>query len=93
MTTMTGAKTIQVYRVYIRATPEAIWTAITDPEWTNRYGDGGRGEYDLRPGGAHRGLANDGMRARARVTPRGVSLPDPTGSRSATTGLRSQRQC
>lgn len=63
MTTMTEAKTIQVYRVYIRATPEAIWTAITDPEWTDRYGYGGGGDYDLRPGGAYRGRANDGMRA------------------------------
>ena len=48
MTTMTEAKIVQVYRVYIRATPEAIWTAITDPEWSNRYGYGGRAEYDLR---------------------------------------------
>ena len=38
MTTMTEARTIQAYRVYIRATPEAIWNAITDPDWTDRYG-------------------------------------------------------
>lgn len=63
MTTMTEAKIVQVYRVYIRATPEAIWTAITDPEWSNRYGYGGRAEYDLRPGGTYRGLTNEGMRA------------------------------
>ena len=63
MTTTAGAKTIQVYRVYIRATPEAIWTAITDPEWTDRYGYGARAEYDLRAGGSYRGLANEGMRA------------------------------
>jgi uncharacterized protein YndB with AHSA1/START domain len=63
MTTMTESKTIQVYRVYIRATPEAIWTAITDPEWTARYGYCSPAEYDLRPGGAYRGLANEGMRA------------------------------
>jgi uncharacterized protein YndB with AHSA1/START domain len=62
MTTMTQAETIQVYRVYIRATPEAIWTAITDPEWSDRYGYGGRAEYDLRPGGAYRGLASAAMR-------------------------------
>jgi uncharacterized protein YndB with AHSA1/START domain len=55
--------TIQVYRVYIKATPEAIWDAITKPEWTERYGYGGRAEYDLRPGGAYRGTTNDGMRA------------------------------
>ena len=42
----------QVYRVYIKATPEAIWEAITSPEWTNHYGYGGFAEFDLRPGGA-----------------------------------------
>jgi uncharacterized protein YndB with AHSA1/START domain len=55
--------TTQVYRVYIKATPEAIWDAITKPEWTERYGYGGRAEYDLRPGGAYRGASNEGMRA------------------------------
>ena len=63
MTTMTEAKTIQVYRVYIRATPDAIWTAITDPDWTDRYGYGGRAQYELRPGGSFRLLASEGMRA------------------------------
>jgi uncharacterized protein YndB with AHSA1/START domain len=55
--------TTQVYRVYIKATPQAIWDAITSPEWTERYGYGGRGEYDLRPGGKYRGITNEGMRA------------------------------
>ena len=32
------ATTTQVHRVYIRATPERIWQAITDPEWNGRYG-------------------------------------------------------
>ena len=63
MTTMTEAKTIQVYRVYIRARPDAIWTAITDPDWTDRYGYGGRAQYELRPGGSFRLLASEGMRA------------------------------
>jgi uncharacterized protein YndB with AHSA1/START domain len=54
--------TTQVYRVYIKATPEAIWDAITQPEWTERYGYGGRGEYDLRPGGSYRGLTSAAMR-------------------------------
>ena len=36
MTTMT-ATTTQVYQVFIRATPEAIWEAITDPAFTERY--------------------------------------------------------
>ena len=36
MTTIT-AQTTQVYQLYIRATPEAIWDAITQPEFTRRY--------------------------------------------------------
>src|SRR2546423_975039 len=39
MTTSADTKvTTQVHRVFIRTTPEAIWQAITDPEWTERYG-------------------------------------------------------
>ena len=55
--------TTQVYRIFIRATPQAIWDAITKPEWTERFGYGVRDEYDLRPGGAYRGRANAGMLA------------------------------
>jgi uncharacterized protein YndB with AHSA1/START domain len=55
------AVTTQVNRVYIRATPEAIWDAITKPEWTDRYGYGGRAEYDLRPGGAFHTEASQEM--------------------------------
>jgi uncharacterized protein YndB with AHSA1/START domain len=62
-TAATNVTTTQVYRVYIKATPEAIWDAITKPEWTDRYGYGGRAEFDLRPGGAYRGLASEGMRS------------------------------
>ena len=43
--------TIQVYRVYIKAPAKAIWDAITQPEWTERYGYGGRVEIDLKAGG------------------------------------------
>jgi uncharacterized protein YndB with AHSA1/START domain len=53
--------TVQVYRIFIRATPEAIWEAITKPEWTERYGYGGRVEFDLRPGGAFRSVATPDM--------------------------------
>jgi uncharacterized protein YndB with AHSA1/START domain len=54
--------TTQVYRVYIKATPEAIWEAITKPEWTERYGYGALAEYDLRPGGAYRAISSEMMR-------------------------------
>jgi uncharacterized protein YndB with AHSA1/START domain len=41
MTTTTATAT-QVYRVFIKATPEAIWEAITRPEFTERYFHRGR---------------------------------------------------
>jgi len=55
--------TTQVYRIFIKASPQKIWDAITKPEWTERFGYGVRDEYDLRPGGAYRGHANAGMLA------------------------------
>ena len=55
--------TTQVYRVYIKAPPEAVWDAITKPEWTERYGYRGRSEYDLRPGGSFRGFTSEAMRS------------------------------
>ena len=36
MTAVT-AQTTQVYQLFIKATPEAIWEAITTPEFTSRY--------------------------------------------------------
>jgi uncharacterized protein YndB with AHSA1/START domain len=62
-TTATAIGTTQVYRVYIKATPQAIWDAITRPEWTERYGYGGRADFDLRPGGAYIGYTSEGMRS------------------------------
>ena len=62
MSTMTETQTTQVYRVWIKATPQAVWDAITKPEWTERYGYGGRAEFDLRPGGAYLGYASEAMR-------------------------------
>ncbi len=67
-------RTTQVHRVYIRATPERIWQAITDPEWNRRYGYSAPGAYDLRPGGAYRATATDEMRAAG--TQMGFPVPD-----------------
>jgi len=62
-TTTSKGEDTQVYRVYIKATPEAIWNAITNPEWNHKYGYGGRSEYDLRPGGAYKAFASEAMKA------------------------------
>jgi hypothetical protein len=68
MTTMTETAT-QVYRVYIRTTPEKIWAAITTPEWSARYGYGGTVEYDLRPGGQFKAYTSQEMRDKSICFP------------------------
>ena len=60
-TVMDSTETKQVYRVYIQASPEAIWDAITKPEWNERYGYRSKQEFELRPGGAYRGYGSDEM--------------------------------
>ena len=47
MSTMT-ALTTQVYSVFIRATPEQVWEAITKPDFTEQYFFGAR--IDIRGG-------------------------------------------
>ena len=70
----TRSQVVQVHRVYIRATAQAIWDAITQPEWTSRYGYTGLVEYDLRPGGAYRVRPTEGFRAAAEA--QGNLLPE-----------------
>jgi uncharacterized protein YndB with AHSA1/START domain len=64
MTATTDTNVItQVYEVFIKAAPQAIWDAITKPEWSERYGYQPRNEYDLRPGGAYRATASEQLQA------------------------------
>lgn len=53
---------IEVFQVAIKAAPQAIWDAITSPEWNRRYGYQSPSEYDLRPGGRFRTLSTAEMR-------------------------------
>ena len=59
----TGIATTQVYEVYIKASPQAIWDAITSPEWTVKYAYRGAVEFELRPGGAYRAHSTPEMRS------------------------------
>jgi len=59
MSTMT-AQTTQVYSIFIRATPEQVWDAITKPEFTQKYFHGSVIESDYAPGSPYRGFAADG---------------------------------
>ena len=65
MTTIT-AQTTQVYQVFIKASAEEIWEAITRPEFTGRYFYGARIENTPE---RHRGLGpNDELWGDAAVT-------------------------
>lgn len=52
----------QVFEIYINATAEAVWDAITNPEWNAKYGYRGPMNFDLRPGGQFRVSATAQMR-------------------------------
>ncbi len=55
--------TVKVFEIYIKATEQAVWEAITTPEWTARYGYKGPSYYDLKAGGAFETRSNDQMRS------------------------------
>jgi uncharacterized protein YndB with AHSA1/START domain len=49
-----------VYVTYIRTTPEKLWRALTDPEFTRRYWVGTTHECDWKPGASWRIMIPDG---------------------------------
>lgn len=60
-TLMDSTATTQVYRVYIQAPAQAVWDAITKPEWAQRYGYGSPCRFDVRPGGTYEAYATPEM--------------------------------
>jgi uncharacterized protein YndB with AHSA1/START domain len=74
MTTATDAPTTQVYRVWIKSSPEKIWAAITDPEWNGRYAYAAPSFYELRKGGSFKAMANQGMKDFGAAN--GFEVPD-----------------
>ncbi len=58
----TTETTTHVFQVWIKATPEKIWEAITSREWSDKYGYKAPFEYDLRPGGAYRAYSSEAMK-------------------------------
>ena len=51
----------QVFEIYIKASPQAIWEAITSPEWNAKYGYQGPMHFELRAGGKFQTRANAQM--------------------------------
>jgi uncharacterized protein YndB with AHSA1/START domain len=58
MSTMT-AQTTQVYELYIKASPEQVWDAITKPEFTAKYFYGTRVESTFEAGAPIAYLGDD----------------------------------
>jgi uncharacterized protein YndB with AHSA1/START domain len=56
-------KVVQVYKIVIKASAQAIWDAITKPEWTDRYAYGGRVSYELKAGGKYHHGASAEMKS------------------------------
>lgn len=59
MTTVTEINTTQVYQVFIKATPEQIWEAITNPDFTEKYFYGSRVKSTLAVGSPYTGWSGD----------------------------------
>ena len=74
MTTKTETNATQVYRVYIKATPEAVWDAITKPDFTEKYLYESRVDYELRQGGSYRAYPSEAMRVHGAEM--GYPIPD-----------------
>ena len=53
---------VQVYQVFIRATPEQIWEAITKPEFTGRYFHGSLVDSTFEPGSPYHSYSPDHSR-------------------------------
>lgn len=49
-----------IYVIYVAATPEIIWQAVTDPAFTRAYFSGFAVDVEPKVGGAFRLLASDG---------------------------------
>jgi uncharacterized protein YndB with AHSA1/START domain len=61
MTTMTEQVT-QIYSVFIRATSEQVWDAITKPEFTQQYFHGSVIESTYEPGASYCAYSSDGSK-------------------------------
>jgi uncharacterized protein YndB with AHSA1/START domain len=61
MTTVsTPSTTTHVYEIYIRAAPDVVWSALTDPAYTREYFHGTHFESGFAPGDSYRSLLADG---------------------------------
>ncbi len=55
----TTAQATQVYRLFIKASAEQIWEAITRPEFTTKYFHGSYVDSSFEPGSPYNGYSTD----------------------------------
>jgi len=55
----TTAQATQLYQLFIKATPERIWEAITSPEFTTKYFHGSYVDSTFEPGAPYNGYSTD----------------------------------
>ncbi len=53
---------VQIYSIYIKAPAQQVWDAITQSEYTTKWGYAGPTEIDQRVGGTYRNLTTDEMK-------------------------------
>ena len=80
-TTAHEVQTTQVYQVFIRATPEQVWDAITKPEHIERYFHGCRLDGPLAAGG--RFIARSPDRSKLWIDSEILEFEPPTRLRHA----------
>ena len=54
---------VQIYSIYIKAPAQQVWDAITQSEYTTRWGYGGGIEIDPQVGGRYRNTSTEEMKA------------------------------
>ncbi|GAA1604432.1 SRPBCC domain-containing protein [Actinoplanes couchii] len=64
----------QVFRIWLKASAEKVWTALTDPEWTAKYAYAAPQFYELKKGGRLYSTATPEMRDYAAAN--GFEVPD-----------------
>jgi uncharacterized protein YndB with AHSA1/START domain len=55
---------VQTHRIFVKASAEDVWDALTRPGWTQKYGFRAAVHYDMRPGGIFLAFASAPMRMR-----------------------------
>src|SRR4051812_7495095 len=63
MTNEVATRPKQVYEIFINATPERVWDAITKPEFTQRYFYGSSVQSDFTPGSSIEAFSQQGYKA------------------------------